>query len=232
MIKEYKLIKIWSLLTVLMIGSVSYSNAQTIKGIVHELESSQRVRSVTVKNLRTNQEVDTDQEGQFQLEGKINDYLEFKSPGYQTDTAFYYEEAIVRVYLIREDNTIVINEVLVTRLTDSRLNVEIEKAKREGQAIDVSQQQGGFRLSPSRLFGKKGKQARSNLDLLLLEREHRMIDRKFTNQLIASLTPLTETEIPLFRELHRPTLDFIQKASPQDLQVYVIDAYKKYKENN
>ena len=205
--------------------------AQKIKGFVYELESSQLLRSVTVKNLRTNQETETNLQGQFEIEGEINDFLELKIPGYQTDTAFYYEEAILRVYMLREDNTIVINEVLVTKLTDSRLDVEIEKAKLAGEVVEVSQQQGGLRLSPSRLFGRKSKQARSSLELLLLEKENRSIDRIFTTQLIASLTPVTAEEIPFFRERHRPTISFVKTASPQDMQVYIIDAYKKYKES-
>src|SRR5690606_35433813 len=57
--------------------------AQEIKGIVHELESSQRLSGVTVKNLRTGQATQTDADGNFLISGNINDYISFTQPGYE-----------------------------------------------------------------------------------------------------------------------------------------------------
>ncbi len=205
--------------------------AQQIKGIVHELESSQRLKDVTVKNLRTQQETRTDADGNFVIEGKINDFLTFTQIGYEIDTAFIYEEAIHRIYLVRDEKTIMIDEVIVSRLTDSRLALEIQKAKNEGQVTDASQTRGGLRLSPSRLFGREGKLARKNLDLLLHEQQERKVDRVFTKQLITSIIPLSDTELPLFKEQYRPALEFVETASPEDMRLYIMDAYSKFKNN-
>lgn len=206
--------------------------SQEIRGIVYELESSEKIRNVTVTNIRTQQETQTDGEGNFTIGADLNDYLTLTMPGYQTDTAFVYHDGVYRIYLTREDNTIIINEVLVTRLTDSRLDIEIQKAKNEGQYMEVGAERGGIRISPSRLFGKKAKNARNNLDLLIEEKDNRIIDRRFNNRLIASLTPLTEEEIPLFREQYRPTIDFIRTASDEDLKLYIMDSYKLYQKDN
>ena len=131
--------------------------------------------------------------------------------------------------MTRDESLILIDEVVVSRMTDSRLAAEIAKAQNEGKAVDVSQQRGGLRVSPSRLFGKKAKEARSNLSLLIAEREKREVDRRFTTQLIASTVPLSPDEIALFRERFRPTVDFIKKASNEDLKVHILDSYKKFK---
>ncbi|TJZ63440.1 hypothetical protein FAZ15_03930 [Sphingobacterium olei] len=218
-----------ALIVFLLAGIATPIQAQDYTGIVYELESSHTLWNVTVTNLRTKEQVNTDREGRFKISAKLYDYLELELPGYQKDTAFLYEEGVRRIYLLRDDNTILINEVLVTRLTDSRLIAEIARAKNEGKVVDASQQQGGLRVSPSRLFGRKAKEARKNLDLLITEQNNRQIDRKFTNQLIASLVPLSEDEIPLFKERYRPKLEFVQIASPQDLQVYILDSYKKFR---
>ncbi|MBE8720529.1 hypothetical protein [Sphingobacterium pedocola] len=218
-----------ALLVFLIAGVIAPIQAQDYRGIVYELESSHTLSNVTITNLRTKEQVTTDREGNFKIDAKLYDYLEIELPGYQKDTAFLYEEGVRRIYLLREDNTILINEVLVTRLTDSRLVAEIARAKNEGKVVDASQQQGGLRVSPSRLFGRKAKEARKNLSLLITEQNNRQVDRKFTSQLIASLVPLTEDEIPLFKERYRPTLEFVQVASPQDLQVYILDSYKKFR---
>ncbi|WP_139375331.1 peptidase associated/transthyretin-like domain-containing protein [Sphingobacterium nematocida] len=208
---------------------LSTVQAQEIKGFVYELVSSNPLWNTTIKNLRTQQIVQSDRDGSFKIGGKLNDYLIFSNPGYKQDTIFYYEDNIRRVYMTRDESLILIDEVVVSRMTDSRLAAEIAKAQNEGKAVDVSQQRGGLRVSPSRLFGKKAKEARSNLNLLIAEREKREIDRRFTTQLIASTVPLSPDEIALFRERFRPTVDFIKKASNEDLKVHILDSYKKFK---
>jgi len=216
-------------LIVLLSCSISGIYAQQIKGIVHELESSERLKDVVVKNLSTNKEATTNIDGEFSIDGATNDLLTFAQPGYTTDTAFIYQSGLQRIYLDRDNKSIVIDEVLVTRLTDSRLAAEIASAKNKGQAVDASQYQGGLRVSPSRLFGRESKQARKNLVLLVAEQRKRKVDRLFTTQLIRDIIPIDEQDIPLFREQFRPELDFIENASPEDIRIYVLDSYSKFK---
>lgn len=225
-------IRLVSSILFFFILSFSYGQQQQFKGIVMEIESSQPIRSVTIKNLRTSQEVESDKEGNFTISGQINDYLSFTMPGYQTDTAFLYHDGVYRVYMLRDEKTIVINEVVISRFTDSRLDYEIAKAKREGYYAEAGQERGGLRLSLSRLFGKTSKQSRNNLKVLIEEKENRLIDRRFTNTLIASLTPMSAEEIALFREQFRPTVEFMETASDEDLKLYIIDAYSKFKQEN
>src|SRR5690606_11359867 len=206
------------------------SSAQELRGIVYELESSAPLWNVSVKNLRTQEEVTTDRSGNFSLKAQLNDYLTFSIPGYQTDTAFIYEEGVRRIYMLRDERSIVIDEVLVKRLTDSRLAAEIAKAQQEGKAVDVSQQRGGIRISPSRLFGRKAKTARNNLALLLEEQNNRKIDKICTLRFSASVLPLDNNEIALFKTRFSPTLQFAQTASPEELRLYILDSYKKFKE--
>lgn len=211
------------------LGGTFSVNAQDIKGIVHELESSERLREVSVKNLRTDETTRTDAEGNFTIQGEINDYLTFSQPGYEVDTAFIYQEGIQRIYLVRDSKSIVIDEVVISRLTDSRLAYEIEKAKSEGQVTEASQNRGGLRLSLSRLFGKQSKLARKNLDLLIEEQSNREVDRVFNERAIRAVIPLTDAEMPLFREQFRPTPEFIETASPEDIRAYILDSYSQFK---
>lgn len=225
-----KISTIW-MTSLALLFLVAPVKAQQIKGIVHELESSQRLKDVLVKNIRTNEKTQTDSEGNFSLAGNINDLLSFTQAGYEVDTAFIYEQGVQRIYLVRDQKSIVIDEVVISRLTDSRLVAEIEKAKNEGKVVDASQNRGGLRLSVSRLFGRQSKMARNNLDMLLTEQNNRKVDRLFSSQVIRAIVPLSDTELPLFREQFRPELDFIQTASPEDIRIYVLDAYSKFKSN-
>ncbi|WP_380900884.1 hypothetical protein [Sphingobacterium suaedae] len=228
-VNPYQLIALFMFF--LVSGITTVSNAQEVKGIVHELESSQRLKDVVVKNLRTQQEARSDADGNFSIGAQLNDLLTFAQAGYEVDTAYIYEEGIQRIYLVRDQKSIVIDEVVVSRLTDSRLIAEIERARNEGKVTEGSQNRGGLRLSPSRLFGRQGKLARKNLDLLLQEQANRKIDRWFSNQTIRAIVPLSDSELPLFREQFRPTLQFMETASPEDLRIYILDAYSKFKSN-
>ncbi|MGO1243411.1 MAG: hypothetical protein ACTJHT_04280 [Sphingobacterium sp.] len=218
-----------SILTIVLICSLTSINAQQLKGIVHELNSSERLQDVIVKNLRTNNEVTSNRDGEFLIDGALNDLLTFSQTGYQTDTVFVYEHGIQRVYLVRDNNNIVIDEVLVTRLTDSRLAAEIATARNEGKVVEASQNRGGLRVSPSRLFGRKSKQARGNLNVLITEQQNRKVDRLFSEKLIRSIIPISAEELPLFRDRYRPELKFIETASAEDMRIYVLDSYSKFK---
>lgn len=218
-----------SILTIVLICSLTSSKAQQLNGIVHELNSSKRLQDVIVKNLRTNNEVTSNRDGEFVIDGAINDLLTFSQTGYQADTVFVYEQGIQRVYLVHDNNNIVIDEVLVTRLTDSRLAAEIATAKNEGKVVEASQNRGGLRVSPSRLFGRKSKQARNNLNVLIAEQQNRKVDRLFSEKLIRSIIPISAEELPLFRDRYRPELKFIETASAEDMRIYVLDSYSKFK---
>ncbi|GEM67769.1 hypothetical protein SMI01S_13750 [Sphingobacterium mizutaii NBRC 14946 = DSM 11724] len=215
----------------LLLGSITFSFAQEIKGIVYDLETSRKLPDVQIKNLRTNDMVKSDLQGNFTIPGKMNDYLSLMVQGYDRDTAFIYQEGITRIYLVNDKSTITIDEVVVSKITDSRLTREIERAKNNSKAVETSTTRGGLRISPSRLFGKEAKQARASIEILEIEREQRNVDRVFTNDAILSLIPMERQDLLLFKDGYRPSYEFIKQASPEDLKAYILDSYAKFKKN-
>ena len=217
-------------ITILLIsGCFTQTFAQQIKGIVFDLETSQRINEVQIKNLRTNKQTVTDNQGNFTIDGQKNDYLTLTVTGYDRDTAFIYQEGISRIFLIRDKSNILIDEVVVSKITDSRINKEIERAKNNSKSVETSQFKGGLRISPSRLFGKSAKQARNAIKILELERDNRKVDRVFTTDLILSLIPLNNQELPLFKDKFRPSYKFIEGANKEDLVAYILDSYAQFK---
>lgn len=219
-----------SIFTLISISSISskLQAQEKVKGITMELVSSQKIEGVFIKNIRTNTTVQSDQEGNFTIDVQLNDYLAVEAAGYEKDTVFVYDYGVKRIYLNRQNTAIELNEVYIERMTDSRLIAEINATKLAGKYSDVGQQRGGIRISPSRLFGKDAKRARQNYKLLVEEQHKRVIDRKFTNDLIQSVTPLKNPELALFKEQYRPSYKFIEQASVEDVKLYIMDAYKKY----
>lgn len=215
--------------TLLLLGSWMYGSAQEIKGLVFDLQSSQRLSDVLIENLQNKKSVRSNADGSFTIPGQKNDYLVLHAKGYERDTAFVYQEGVSRIYLIRDKSIIRIDEVTVSRMTDSRLNMEIAKAKNNSQAVETSKNRGGLRISPSRLFGKEAKIARNSIRVLELEQEQRMVDRVFTNELILSLIKLPNDQLALFKDKYRPSYEFVKQARKEDLTAYILDAYAKFK---
>lgn len=207
----------------------TFSHAQQINGYIYDLVSSQPLYNVEIKNLRTNEIANSNRDGAFNIGGQVNDYIAVNILGYDADTIFYYDDAVRRIYLNKDENILHIDEVLVKRLTDNVLADELEKAKNAGKIVEVPRNKGGVKVSPSRLFGRDAKNARKNVDILFEEYQARKIDRRFTKHLVRSLLPLSDSDIALFRERFRPSVEFIENTTDEDLKVYIIESYTTFK---
>src|SRR5690606_32469897 len=87
----------------------------------------------------------------------------------------------------------------------------------------------GIRISPSRWFGKPGRQARQRYELLLAERERRQIDARFTRDAITAVTPLEGQDLALYMTKYRPTAEFLSTADEADLRLYIMDTYAAFR---
>lgn len=220
---------ILSCLLITLVSGQLFAQEKT-KGIIMELVSGEKIEAAQIQNLRSKVEVQTNRDGSFAIDANINDLLLIKANGYEQDTVFIYDTSLRRIYLSRINTPIELSQVVVERMTDSRLAAEIQREKEAGKYSDASKNRGGIRISPSRIFSKEGKQARSNYKLLVAEMEKRAVDRKFTDNLIKELTPLNPSELALFKERFRPSYQFIQNSSIETLRVYIMDSYKKFNE--
>lgn len=200
-----------------------------LTGYVLELGSGEPLPYVEIKNLETGTLAESLEDGRFSIPVKKNERLQFEYPGYRTDTLVVIEFTVKRVYLTSDGSAIKLDEVQIAAMTDSRLDVEIKRAQDEGQFTDVSKHRGGVRISPSRWFGKTGRQARQRYDLLLAEKERRKIDARFTPEAITAITPLKGEDLELYMTKYRPTAEFIATAGESDLRLYIMDTYAEFK---
>lgn len=225
---NYQLAVLVGLATLVCSPSHAQSGPQALEGIVLELQSGEPMFDVLVTNIRTEAQTRTDRQGQFTIATGLNDRLKFEYSGYRTDTVVIIDFGLKRVYMTAADGSIVIDAVSITAMTDHRLQEEIERTKQEGSVAEASQYRGGLRLSPSRMFGQEGKQARQRHRMLVAERDRRQVERRFSPEAIQALTPLTGRELDLFRVKYRPDVSFAASASEQDMQLYIMDSYAAF----
>lgn len=215
----------------LLLGIASPVAAQDslLTGYVLELDSGEPLQYVEIKNLKTGVAAESLEDGRFSIAAKKNERLQFEYPGYRTDTLVVIEFTIKRVYMAPDGSAIQLDEVQIQAMTDSRLDAELKRAEVEGQFTETSQQRGGVRISPSRWFGKTGRQARQRHEMLLAEKERRQIDARFTPEAIMAITPLKGEDLELYMTKYRPTVEFLTTANESDLRLYIMDTYAKFK---
>jgi len=213
---------------VLVIGGMYGLKAQTLKGIVMELDSSKPIQQVEVKNLRTEMIVETTASGEFEIEAVVNDLLTFGYPGYRLDTLLVVDDEVKRVYMTPLENFNILEDVEITDLSDVQLEEEIRIARERGRSLHTAQG-GGIAISPSRLFGREAKEARKRYELLLEEKENRVVNSKFNEAIITPITPLKGRDLDLFIVKFRPSYEFVEKSDEEQMRLYIMDSYKEFK---
>lgn len=206
------------------------SFAQTsFKGLVLDLNSDEKLFGVQVINLSNGEKVFTAQNGEFEIKSKLNDVLEFRHFGYKTDSLVIIEFGYKRIYLTTNSEVIRLDEVTIRGLSNQQIDEEIERAENEGEYLETSQNRGGIRISLSRAFGDKGKQARFRVEQLKEEKARRIIEKRFSTEAIQALTPLKGEELEMFKAGFTPNQDFILSASEAEFRLYIMDNYSKFK---
>lgn len=202
---------------------------QVFKGLVLDINSDERLFGVQISNLNSGAKAQTVKDGQFEIPVRLNELLEFRQYGYRTDTLIVVEFDYKRIYMSLNSEAIRLDEVAVRGLSNQQLDTEIEKAEKEGEYLESSQQRGGLRISLSRAFGDKGKQARFRHEQLLQEKERRLIERRFSPAAIQAVTPLQSEELEMFIVAFRPDQEFVLKASEDAFRLYIMDSYAEFK---
>ena len=96
------------------------------------------------------------------------------------------------------------------------------------RAIRLSQNQ-PLSFSPSRFFGKEGKNARRFKKRLEQEKTERKIDARFNETAVKALTRLRDQELDCFMVLYRPTLRALEKLDDEVFLFYIMDSFKAFK---
>lgn len=227
-----------SLIIILFFTGSTLLNAQTLKGIIMELNSSKPIAQVEIRNLTSKVVVETSSAGEFSIDVKLNESLSFHYPGFRVDTLFVTDYELKRIYLTPIPGFNILKDVEITELSDVQLDEQIRITEQRGKVVGTAgggqtidgdgQRRGGIAISPSRLFGREGKEARRLHDLLVAEKQDRAIMAKFNALLITSITPLAGRDLDLFMVQYKPSFEFIEKSDEEQIRLYIMDSFKEF----
>ncbi len=201
---------------IILLGNAVYS--QSLKGIVTESGTGNKLSDVFVKDITNKQIALTDKSGKFEIKSEAGHTIIFSSPGYTDDTLFVVDLVQKRIEL--KTRTISLREVNVTA---QRLAFDPHK-----EYPDVYTKSKVYVLSPSSWFSKEGRDARRLKRYFAREAEERQVDQVFNRVYVSSLVPLRGQELEDFMTLYRPSYAFVTSNNSESMAVYINDSYKKF----
>lgn len=209
-----------------------------IEGIVSDFHTKQRISKVTIRNVRTNEEVYNNTKGEFSILAEKGDALIAISREYFPDTVVVSMSPVILFHLKRE--SIYIDEVSVVAKKDpdeilKKAKTDYEKAFRlseSGDLFSVGQNGAGLSInSIYSLFSREAKNAKRLKKLIENDYKDNVIEYKFSTQLVSRTTGLTGDALDKFRRIFKPSYFFIISCTQYELTNYIKDCYQKYQKN-
>ena len=209
-------------------------NAQTIiKGDVRDLDSGNYVENVNVKNVFTQKGMTIKKDGQFQIEVKRGELIEFTKIGYQTVRVRIQSEKEPDFYKITMDKApIMLREVdirgkpLDFKKDSIRYRETYDLVLRKPRRDEVD-----MRSMPLAMLSKKTRQEWAFQEMYEAWEQQKYIDFTFNERLVSRITYLKGDELNYFMKLYRPTYEFLRTASDYEYLDYIKHCYYQFSAN-
>lgn len=219
-------------IALLSLISIQEVQAQTIiKGEVKDLATDDFLSNVNVKNIYTQKGMTIQQDGQFKLEVRKGELIEFSKVGYQT----------IRIRILSE------KEPLFYKMVMNKAPVMLREVDIRGKPLDFKKDsiryrevydivlrkerkdEVDMRSMPLAMLSKKNRQEWAFQEMYeKLERE-KYIDVAFNERLVSKITYLKDDELKVFMKWNRPSYDFLRNATDYEYLDFIKSRYYEYK---
>lgn len=218
--------------------TLAYGQKRTVySGTVFSSDTSLLLRGINILNLNSKERNVSDAYGNFVLDYKFGDTLEFRHDHWETKRVF--GDKLTDSIFLRK-RSVVLDEIVITR---NRRNKEIdglediqkEKNKKAGiyyggrPPIALLNPFGGKPITFFyELLSKNGKRARAMEKNIQLAIKESKIDSVFNKNAVKMSTSIKDEDIATFMEAYRPTFEQVQTWNTYDLYHYIQKSYKSF----
>jgi hypothetical protein len=214
-----------------------FAQQDTIRGIVFDKASKERMALVNVLNTRSKIAVYDNLKGVFAVEAKIGDVLIFTKQFYRSDTIKVTDYNSLAVYM--QPTTRVLQQVNIhdTVLTPEQ---QLANTKREynkiyggplGEKDLLSVGPDGAGLSIDAIYNaisRSGRQAAHLREKINEDYHQSVIDYRFNKKLVTSITGLKDRQLTDFMQKYRPGYFFVTTATDYEFISSIKANYKRY----
>lgn len=219
-------------IALLSLHSIQEVQAQTIiKGEVKDLATDDFLSNVNVKNIYTQKGMTIQQDGQFKLEVRKGELIEFSKVGYQT----------IRIRILSE------KEPLFYKMVMNKAPVMLREVDIRGKPLDFKKDsiryrevydivlrkerkdEVDMRSMPLAMLSKKNRQEWAFQEMYEKWEREKYIDVAFNERLVSKITYLKDDELKVFMKWNRPSYDFLRNATDYEYLDFIKSRYYEYK---
>lgn len=205
------------------LSTITIATAQQ-RGKVFDHSTRKPLLDVQIVNLNNGKKTSSNEFGEFNIDAKVNDLLEFRRPGYDSDTLFLVNLKPLARYLKIQKSTLSTVTITDKRSLKERYWREFNQVK----SFDLPVGR-GLIFYPSRFFSREGRNARRFVKMVKLDEKNKEIDRRFNIDLIKKIVPLHQPQLDAFLIRYRPKVNFVRNANAATIKDYILDSYFKFK---
>jgi hypothetical protein len=205
-----------------------------IKGIIFKKSTPDRISQALVTDLKSQALMMSDELGGFSIKASVGDTLLISKTGYTPQKLVVLNNSDVVVYL---QPVVELNQVTIKGQSKKQELNEVMKEYRsqgifnDGKSLPAWQ----FINSPItafyNLFGKTPGQARRFAEFAKNEQEASTVDKRYTKELVKSITKLPDDELDKFMVTYRPSYEDMKEWNDYQLIQYIKKEFAFYQKN-
>ncbi len=211
----------------------SGQQAFNIRGVVSKNLSTERIAKVVIKNLSSNDIIESDDLGWFNIKAAVGDTLLFSKNGYTAQKIAIKGVGDLPVYM---QPVINLDEVTIKGQTQRQeLNDALKDYNRKGIYYNGDPPVMSLLLNPLNdlhlLFGKDAADLRRFKTYAKGELENTEIDRRYNIAMVKRVTNASDSVAQKFMEYYKPSFEDMKEWNDYDLIRHVRSAYDYYEKS-
>ena len=200
------------------------TSAQTIKGEVADRDSKRPISGVTIQNIYTQLQVNTNDDGGFIIAATKDQLLEFRKQGYQTVRVRIpngmippYFKILMEHGITRMDNVLAANDNRYNYRDDSLRFHELYKHDIDFQKLSAV----GSIAHPFSAMSSKNREIWKFQETFAETEKEKYIDKTFNAALITKFTGLTGDSLKYYMVRYRPSYEELRKMNDYSFFTYI-----------
>ncbi len=218
-------LKLFILLAVVCgVHLVAFSQAITIKGIIFKKSTTDRVSQALITDLNSKVLMMSDELGMFSISASVGDTLVITKSSFTPLKIAILNKDDVALYLqpVIELNQVTIKgETKKQELNDVMKQYKSEGIFNDGKSLPFWEAFNSPVSELYQLFGKSPGQARRFAAYSKTELENTEVDKRYTKDLVKSITKLPDDEVIKFMQLYTPSYQDIKEWNDYKLISYI-----------
>lgn len=222
------------MITIISLHNLVQAQEFSVKGIIFKKSSSDRISQALVNNLHTKVLMMSDELGGFTIKASIGDTLLISKNSFTPQTIVVANKEDIAVFL---QPVIELNQVTIKDQSKKQELNEVMQQYRsqgiynDGKSLPFWQ----FLNSPItglyNLFGKSPAEARRFAAYSKNELEANEVNRRYTKDLVKSVTKLSDDEVPKFMLAFTPSFEDMKEWNDYQLIMYIKKSLAYYQKN-